>query len=387
MELVGKYREDLYICAQCSFCTTTCETIGYTLWESNTPKGRMFALKELLEGNLEGKSSIMEELSTSAFNCTLCGRCEAVCQTDIKLRDLWLNLRTELVDRGHFPQKLSLMRDGINDTGNVANYPNNERASWVDFVEDAPDHLFQNEKADVVYFVGCMSSFSPAISSIPESFAQVLHKAGVDFTILGEKEMCCTYPLLVGGLGGDKELTDRLRKANVDAVKATGAKEMVFTCPSCYLTWKEEYIEQYGLDVELYHSTHYIRDLARDGKIKLNKTDTKVCYHDPCDLGRNSKEYEAPRKIISYTGAQLAEPDQTKEIAYCCGGGGVVEVYDPDLSTYMSSAAVRAFDETGAEITLTACQQCKRTFQSTAKAINSSMKYMDIVEFVLEHME
>lgn len=388
MELVPKYREDLYICAQCAFCTVTCEATEFTLWESNSPRGRIFALKEMLEGRLNGnKNSVMEELADSAFKCTLCGRCEAVCQTDINLRSLWLDLRTELVNMGHFPQKLSLMRNAIAETGNVANFPNVERGSWADFVPDVPDDAYQKEKAEVVYFVGCMSSFSPAISSIPESFAQILQKAEVDFLIMGEKEVCCTYPLIVGGYGGDKELMEKLRKQNVEAVKNTGAKAMVFTCPSCYLTWEEEYKNEFGLNIEMHHATHFVRDLVRDGRLKLKKSEAVVSYHDPCDLGRNSNEYEAPREILKLMGAKLVEVDSIRETAYCCGGGGDVEVYDPDLSLKMSSVAARAFDDTGAKITITACQQCKRTFQSTAKKIESPMKYMDIVEFVLEHME
>tara|TARA_B100000315_G_scaffold112693_1_gene103318 strand:+ start:16610 stop:17653 length:1044 start_codon:yes stop_codon:yes gene_type:complete len=346
----------------------------------------MFALKEMISGRLDSESKILDELSDSAFKCTLCGRCEAVCQTNIKLRDLWLDLRTELVKSGHFPKKLTLMRNGIEKTGNVANYPNNERASWADFLPDLPDEGLEKEKAEIVYFVGCMSSFSPAISSIPESFAQLLLLAKVDFTIMGEKEMCCTYPLIVGGFGQDKELVQSLRKKNVEAVKSTGAKAMIFTCPSCYLTWKEEYVEQFELDIELHHSTHFLRDLIKDGNLKLNKTNEKVSYHDPCDLGRNSKEYDAPREIIKMMGAQLIEASSSRDVAYCCGGGGDVEVYDPDLSVNMSSIAAKAFDATGATTTLTACQQCKRTFQGTAKKIESKMKYMDISEFVLDNL-
>ncbi len=387
MELLQKYREDLYICAQCSFCTTSCEATKFAHWESESPKGRMYVLKELFEGNLGGNSDILDELSESAFKCTLCGRCGEVCQTDIDLRSLWLDLRTNLVDRGHFPKKLSLMREGIKESGNVANYPNSERASWADFVPDAPDDLFQKENADVVYFVGCMSSFSPAISSIPESFVQVLAKSGVDFAIMGEKEMCCTYPLIVGGYANDLELTDELRKKNVDAVKSVGASTMVFTCPSCYLTWEEEYLERYGLDIKLYHSTQFVNKLIEDGNLTLADSKATISYHDPCDLGRNSNEYEAPRNVLRSAGAEIVEAEHTREMAFCCGGGGDVEVYDADLSTNMSSITTNAFDETGAKITITACQQCKRTLQKTAQSTNSEMKYMDIVEFVLDNLE
>ena len=385
-DLIPKFHEDLFICAQCAYCTTICEASAFTLWESSAPRGRMFALKEMISGRLDSGPKILDELSDSAFKCTLCGRCEAVCQTDIKLRDLWLDLRTELVNRGHFPKKLSLMRNGIEETGNVANYPNNERASWADFLPDLPEEGLVKEKAEIVYFVGCMSSFSPAISSIPESFAQILLQANIDFTIMGEKEMCCTYPLIVGGFGQDEQLVQSLRKKNVEAVKSTGAKMMVFTCPSCYLTWKEEYVEQFELDIELHHSTQFLRDLIKEGRLKINKTNEKVSYHDPCDLGRNSEEYKAPREILKMIGADLREVDKNKNVAYCCGGGGDVEVYDPDLSTQMSSVAANAFDKTGADITITACQQCKRTFQNTAKTIKSKMKYHDISEFVLDNL-
>ncbi len=81
------------------------------------------------------------------------------------------------------------------------------------------------------------------------------------------------------------------------------------------------------------------------------------------------------------------EAEHTREMAFCCGGGGDVEVYDADLSTNMSSITTNAFDETGAKITITACQQCKRTLQKTAQSTNSEMKYMDIVEFVLDNLE
>jgi heterodisulfide reductase subunit D len=384
MEFTPSFKEDFYVCAQCAFCNTVCEAAGFEPWESDSPRGRVFLLKSFLEGELDCAPEAVDQLSESAYKCTLCGKCGAVCQTDIDLRSLWLDLRTELVNRGHFPQKLSLMREGIEKTGNVANYPNEERASWTDFAPGAPDDLWQREKADVVYFVGCMSSFSPAISSIPESFAQLMEKAEVNFTIMGDKEMCCTYPLIVGGFRDDKKLMDDLREKNIEAVKNTGAGVMVFNCPSCYLTWKEEY----DIDIKMYHSTQYLLMLLNEGKLKLANTDgMKISYHDPCDLGRNSKEYDAPREMLKLLGAEVVEPVDTKEKAFCCGGGGDVEVYNPDLSHKMSTVALNAFDDTGVDVTITACQQCKRTFQGSAKKIDSKMKYMDITEFALERIE
>ena len=74
-----------------------------------------------------------------------------------------------------------------------------------------------------------------------------------------------------------------------------GAKTVVFTCPSCFHTWKH----LYDTDVKLMHASQLIAELIKDGRIKLKKDINVVAtYHDPCDLGRNTGIYEEPREVI-----------------------------------------------------------------------------------------
>src|SRR3989337_1437338 len=96
---------------------------------------------------------------------------------------------------------------------------------------DAPEGAYQGEGAEVVYFVGCIASFSPAVQSIPEAFVQVLTRAGIDFTILGDREHCCGFPLIVAGM---RDAAEAVRRHNIATIRQVGAKTVVFSCPSCY---------------------------------------------------------------------------------------------------------------------------------------------------------
>lgn len=321
----------------------------------------------------------LEDLSSDIFRCTLCARCAAACPVRIDLRALWLSAREEMIGRGHYPGKLGQVSAAIAEQHNVVNYPNEERALWVDYMADAPDDGYQRPRAEVVYFVGCIASFSPAAQSIPEAFVQVLTKAGVDFTILGEREQCCGFPLIAAGKRAEAEA---LKLHNAEMVRQVGAKTVVFTCPSCYLTWKTEY-QSILPEVKLMHSAQFILDLIKDGRIRLTSAGLKLTYHDPCDLGRNAGEYEAPRGILrEIPDGELIEARPSRDRGLCCGGGGDLEISDPSLAANMAGRSLGAFEATGADVLVTACQQCKRMFQSAKEKRGARIGILDLAELV-----
>lgn len=388
---------ELDACTRCGQCLQVCEAYAETGDPLTAPAVKLQETRSLLrrEQGLPLLSRLLgppapgveewKALSKGAFRCTMCARCETACPVGINLRDLWLSVRQELAERGLHPERLNLARDAIRQQHNVVNYPNEERASWVDYMAEAPQDGYQRPTAELVYFVGCVASFSPAVQSIPEAFVQLLTRAGVEFTILGEREHCCGYPLLAAGM---REEAEALKRHNVETIRATEARTIVFTCPSCYNMWLTDY-RSILPEVEPVHSTQFLMQLITEGRITLKDSDLRLTYHDPCDLGRNSGEYEAPRNVLQRLPGRTTfiEARPNREQGLCCGGGGDLEIVEPSMVSDMAAKALGTFQATGAEVLVTACQQCKRTFQAARDQRGADMAILDIAELLLRVSE
>ena len=373
---------ELDACSRCRTCSLWCsiavsmETIDN---ENILPSERIESLKSLVAKKKMGDSQLVE-VWKGTYRCTLCGRCKEVCPVNIGLRDLWKGMREHLVQKGLHPPILQIVQEAVANEHNPLDYDNEERAMWVEFMDDPPDDQFQREKAEVAYFIGCVSSFSPAVQKIPEEFCQILSKADVDFTILGEKEWCCGFPMLSAGI---REGAKELKEHNINAIRELGAKTIVFSCPSCFHTWSHEYAADIN-DVRLVHATQFLEELIDTGRIEFtNDLTATVTYHDPCDLGRASGVYGAPRRVIqSIPGLRLVELPESDRKSLCCGGGGDVEMYDSDLTGKVAAKRVGQIRDLGAKICATACQQCVRTLTTGVRNIDAEVEVLDVIQLV-----
>jgi len=380
-------------CMKCQICANACQV---TTASQENPDLRLYysyagvhkQLKKMIRNEhgpqrLLGAGQPTEEewadFQFEVFNCLLCGRCREVCPAHIDTREIGLTNRENMYRLGRYSKKMDPVIEAEKTEKNVASFPNADRAMWVDYLMEPPEDLYLREHADVIYFVGCIASFSPAVQDIPGAFTEVLDRAGVDFTIMGEDEWCCGYPLIVAGM---KSETEELMAHNIEAVRKVGAKTMVFSCPSCYHTFKHDY----DLDgIEFLHHTQYLKRLIDEGKLTLKEdVDLFAAYHDPCDLARNSGIYDEPREVIaSIPGLKYHEFPDNREMALCCGGGGDIEILDPDLSTAVSMDLIDEAAEIKVNTIVTACQQCKRVLKGAANKSESKPSVLDISEVVL----
>jgi heterodisulfide reductase subunit D len=377
-------------CVGCGECLRACSSYYVKQDEAATLVGMirqgrsLFASPGPLSGLVGNGSAVSEaawgRFQTGVFACTLCGRCQEVCPIGIKTRSLAMTMREDLATaRCMVPKNMGMARDAVVDEGNVFRFPNEDRAMWADFLDDVPGDVTTKEHADILYFVGCVSSFSPAIQEIPQAFLQVLLKAGMDVALLAEKERCCGFPLIMGGLASDaRDLIDH----NMAELKRLGAKTVVFNCPSCYYTWKKYYPVE---GIRLAHATEVIQDLVDEGKLVFESGAMPVTYHDPCDLGRGMGQYDAPRNVLrSFAPEDYIELVPSKGAALCCGGGGDVEMWDPDLVAGVNTMLTDAIVESGANLLVQACPQCKRVTQRGLEGRGSKIRTMDIAELALE---
>jgi len=381
-------------CLSCGICADNCEVYSETTNPGTVYLGILKNFRSIMRRRYGPVAKLLRQeeptptelklFSRGVYYCTLCARCREVCPIGIDTRSLGRAIREFLVSEGHYPTNFNLMRDAVASNHNVLGLPNSERAMWVEYLPNPDEGLAKKTHAEVAYFVGCMSSFSPTVQDVPAAVAQIFQRAGVDFAILGENEWCCGYPLVWAGMRKEAE---ELRKENTKRIADLGVKTAVFSCPSCYHSWKTEY----DVDVEILHHSEYILRLVKEGKVQLNVLNATVTYHDPCDLGRNSGVYEPPRDVIrSIPGLSFVEMRFNREKALCCGGGGDVEVVDENFPGTIAKQLISLAKETGAETVVTACQQCKRTMLkalSKESPERSPLKVVDLAELVLKSIE
>lgn len=373
-------------CTGCCLCADVCPAVSATADGQLSGVYRLNELRRIMRsrkglwrrffGKQAPTEAQLKQFSDTVFRCSLCGRCQQICPSGIKLKDLWLSLRQDLVHSHAYPQKVDMIGENIAESHNVFNEDNEERAEWVEDIPAAPDHGYIKAKADVVYFTGCVAAYFPMAQAIPMALVEILDVARVDFTLLGEDEWCCGFPMLGAGL---RDRVDDLIDHNLQAVRAKGAKKVVFSCPSCYHMWRKHYPREF----EIYHVTQYLNELMTSGQLAFNDLSLTVTYHDPCDLGRGSGEYEAARQVIrALPGVKLVELAHNRENCLCCGGGGNLEMIDPGLSADIARAKIDEVLQTGANAVVTACQQCVRTMTTYAKRNKVPIEVMDITQLI-----
>jgi len=375
--------EEQYLsCIRCGLCAYNCPVYRVLLTESFAPRGRVALIRNADQGDL----SPGENFGQKFYRCTLCAACSQVCPSGVRVDELLLGAREELAGQGQLPPALARLSETICETHNISGEDNAARLIWSENLEHPPLGSGR-ETAQVVYFVGCVGSFFPRSYAIPQAFVQTLEAVGIDYALLGGSEWCCGYPLLVNGLLSEAEATIR---HNVARVRATGADKVVFACPSCYHIWKHTYPQIAGDemgDLKILHVTEFLADLIDQGKLPLREMNQTVTYHDPCDLGRKSEVYEAPRRVLqSIPGLTLVEMSDNRENALCCGGGGNLETYDPELVPALSARRLAQAQATGARVIVSACQQCERTLANAARQQRARLRVLDVTEIVWRAM-
>ena len=364
-------------CNKCGFCLPSCPTYIVKKNEAYSPRGRNAITRFAIENSLE----LNEDTEKAIFTCLGCGACTAVCLSSVKTKDLIFQNRECQVDRGFYPKIAERLVKTLAESRNISDDDQEDRSEWQELMKDLPEEALEKEHADVLFFVGCVASFFPMVQKIPANMARILQKADVDFTILGGEEWCCGFPLVGAGM---PEKLEELKQHNLQKVKDVGAKTVVFTCPSCLHTWKH----LYDTDVKLVHASQMIADLIQSGKVTLKKPiDATATYHDPCDLGRNTGIFEEPRAVIkSIPGLRFVDLPMNRKFSVCCGGGGNVEMTEPDLSAQVAQMKLDSIKAVGADMVVTACQQCVRTMTTRARRQKMDIEVKDLTELVVEAM-
>ena len=378
------FEKEIEQCIRCGFCQAVCPVYETTFRPAHSARGRMLLLKEVMEGTIPPS----KELADPFYNCTTCQACTYSCPARIKVVKVVEGVRQKLYEAGFTPASLLGMRDNILQTGNVFASAQKERIEL--YPSGLKEKALKGElkaKAETLLFMGCVPSFGDL--KIVPSLIQTLEAAAVDYTTLAMEEVCCGFPLYLMGAGDFESHGARI----IQQIKATGAREMVTPCAGCYKTFKELYPKIGSLDLEVYHSVHYLERLINQGRIRWKGDMARTAtYQDPCDLGRSLGIFEEPRNILKkIPGLTFVEMTRNGLQARCCGGGGGLQANNPETARRMGARRMKDALAVGAELLVCGCGACKNNLKKGARILpkeeRNKVKIMDITEVVAEALE
>ncbi len=374
-----------YACSQCGYCVDECDQFYGRGWESQSPRGKWYWLREYMEGREEWDQQMVDTILV----CTTCELCNLRCSASLPIEPSWMKLRGLLVDERKkmtFPP-FEMMGAALQKEGNIWAAYRRNRASW--FPKDLQEKHGPSHRAKTAYFAGCTASYVE--NDIALATVRLLDTAGVDFTYAGEKESCCGIPMLAAGKWDVFEETFR---KNLKVMKEAEIDTVIASCPACNLMWRQVYpawAKKLGIEYGI-TARHYSEVLAE--KIKTGEfvfpspspsndkqKSTTVTWHDSCHIGRASGVYEPPREVIqAIPGVHLVEMQHNREAGHCCGSV-LTMIKDPPVAAEVGKTRLDEALEAGAEKVLSLCPCCEFQLRVSADKKKIPIEVVDLAHF------
>ncbi len=332
-------------CVECGKCTTVCPVA-----KCNPDFAPRTVVLKASEGIVENVSK-----NRDVWTCVTCELCNSMCPYKVDYSGFIRSMRAEAVTFDNSPVcsqgglMHSVMR--VQAAGDFKQ----DRLGWM------KPELKIAEKSDVFYFTGCVSYYDAIfrdrnldLAGIPQAAVKIMNKGGITPAVSND-EVCCGHDL---NWTGDEAGLRKLMKKNVELIKASGAKKVVFSCPECLRTFKLDYQDLMGdFDFEMVHISELADELIQEGKLKLKDGARKLTFQDSCRLGRHLGIYDPPRNALKAAkGTQMVEMDNTKDKAACCGVNAWATC--DETSRKMQVDRLKEAKKTGADCLVTGCYKC-----------------------------
>jgi Fe-S oxidoreductase/nitrate reductase gamma subunit len=276
---------------------------------------------------LDGEGGLFDRVrGEEVFACVTCRACDEICPVNIEIVDRILDMRRYLtLMESEFPGELGKAFVAMENQANPWGVSQQSRADWTSELDFEVPVLGRDGKssADYLWFVGCAGSFDDRNTAVSVALARLLHRAGIDFAILGTREVCTGDP---ARRAGNEFVFQQLALQNIANFEEAGVHRVITQCAHCFNAISNEY-PQFGGNYEVVHHSQLLADLLTSGALpsppRGGAAARKVVYHDPCYLGRYNDVYLAPRSVLATAGpTELVEMPRHGTRALCCGAGG-----------------------------------------------------------------
>ncbi|MDH4559155.1 glycolate oxidase subunit GlcF [Pseudomonas sp. BN417] len=358
-------------CVHCGFCNATCPTYQLLGDELDGPRGRIYLMKQVLEGH-EPSASTLQHLD----RCLSCRNCETTCPSGVQYHNLLDIGRAVVEEQVPRPFAERMLRAGLRavvphaglfkalvHTGNAFRplLPEALKAKLPRQVRPARPRPAVRHTRHVLMLEGCVQpGLSPNTNA---ATARVLDRLGISVEPAREAGCCgaVDYHLNAQDAG-----LDRARR-NIDAwwpAIESGAEAIIQTASGC-----GAFVKDYGH--LLMHDPRYaakaerVSQLARDLVEVLRdapleslgiRGDLRLAFHCPCTLQHAQKLGGAVEGVLARLGFHLTP---VPDAHLCCGSAGTYSITQPELSRQLRDNKLNALESGQPQVIATANIGCQ----------------------------
>lgn len=369
-------------CVHCGFCLATCPTYVLGGDERDSPRGRIYLMKEYFETG-EGAS----EVQTHLDRCLTCGSCETTCPSGVDYlhltdlgrtrlakegvrgrRDTWTRrkLLILLTDEHWFRTALTLGRwisplhrflPGI--LKNMVALLPESRSARVSLPAINPPR--SERRMRVALHTGCVQkSLRPQIN---QATVRVLTRLGCEVIILKGFDCCGA---MADHLGEKRKAKSEARRNIAAILEATESEELdaiVSNASGCGVALKD-YGHLFRNESAIRQDAEKIANLTLDISELLERLDVgaprpamakRVAYQASCTLAHGQDITEAPKALLRHFGYDVVEP---KDAHLCCGFAGTYNILEPERSKALTARKRETLEVLDVEVVASANIGC-----------------------------
>ncbi|TQN62538.1 glycolate oxidase subunit GlcF [Agrobacterium tumefaciens] len=381
---VAESEKILRKCVHCGFCTATCPTYVTLGNELDSPRGRIYLIKDMLENSRPAD----REVVTHIDRCLSCLACTTTCPSGVDYMHLVDHARAHIeqtykrpfMDRltrnllaavlpypGRFRLALHLASLARPFAGLLAKFPSMKPLQSMLALAPASIPAISasarpgkrpaegEKRGRVAILTGCAQPvLDPGIN---EATLRLLSRLGVE-VVVPKGEGCCGS--LVHHMGREEEALAAARR-NVDVwtreMENGGLDAVIITASGCGTTIKD-YGHMLRLDPAYVEKAARVSALAKDITEYLATLDLPqrqsqgltVAYHSACSMQHGQKITLAPKQLLKAAGFTVRDP---AEGHLCCGSAGTYNIMQPEISGKLKARKVRNIEATRADVIAT----------------------------------
>src|SRR5829696_6033662 len=401
----------LRTCVHCGFCTATCPTYLLLGDELDSPRGRIYLMKEMLEGGKPATPEIVKHID----RCLSCLSCMTTCPSGVHYMHLVDHGRAYIEQTYKRPWHDRVMRSLL---AFVLPYPNRMRAALFAanlakpfkgllgslphvgnrlraMIELAPARVpgrSPNDKPGVFPAQGAQRARVAILSGCAqpvlkpgfnEAAIRLLNRHGVE-VVQPKGEGCCGA--LVHHMGRDAQ-GHAFARRNIDAwiaeMDGEGLDAIVITASGCGTTIKD-YGFMFRNDPAYAEKAKRVSEITKDiteymASIKLmppvRETDLVVAYHSACSMQHGQQIREEPKKLLKQAGFTVKD---VPEGHICCGSAGTYNILQPELANALRARKVANIERVKPDLIATGNIGCMTQIEKgTAIPIVHTVELLD----------